>query len=63
MTKDPVCGKHVDENGAQATAIYKGALYAFCGQFCKASFNRDPEVYTEEREGVAQYNGENQRTF
>jgi YHS domain-containing protein len=50
MAKDPVCGMHVDEEKAAATAEYKGQTYYFCAPGCKAAFERDPEKYLEDGE-------------
>jgi P-type Cu+ transporter len=47
MTKDPVCGKQVDENKAPATSSYQGKKYSFCGQECKNKFDQQPQNYTQ----------------
>jgi P-type Cu+ transporter len=47
MTKDPVCGKQVDENKAPATTPYQGKKYSFCGQECKDKFDQQPQNYTQ----------------
>jgi Cu+-exporting ATPase len=47
MTKDPVCGKQVDENKAPATTSYQGQKYSFCGQDCKNKFDQQPQNYTQ----------------
>jgi YHS domain-containing protein len=45
MAKDPVCGMNVDESRAAATATYRGQMYYFCSQGCKATFEMAPEKY------------------
>lgn len=45
MTKDPVCGKSVDEKTAPATSTFEGRNYAFCSHTCKDKFDRSPEQY------------------
>jgi Cu+-exporting ATPase len=47
MTKDPVCGKQVDENRAPATTMYQGKKYSFCGQDCKNKFDQQPQHYSQ----------------
>jgi Cu+-exporting ATPase len=47
MTKDPVCGKQVDENKAPATTSYQSKKYSFCGQDCKNKFDQQPQNYTQ----------------
>jgi len=47
MTKDPVCGKQVDENKAPATSSYQGNKYSFCGQDCKNKFDQQPQQYSQ----------------
>jgi YHS domain-containing protein len=50
MTKDPVCGKQVDQNKAPATSSYQGQKYSFCGQDCKNKFDQQPERYAQPKE-------------
>lgn len=50
MSKDPVCGKQVDQNKAPATSSYGGEKYSFCGQDCKNKFDQQPERYAQSRE-------------
>jgi P-type Cu+ transporter len=45
MTRDPVCGKQVDQNKAPVTSNYQGQKYSFCGQECKDKFDRNPQQY------------------
>ena len=45
MTKDPVCGRQVDEKTATAKINYKGREYQFCSQDCKRQFDQHPESY------------------
>jgi YHS domain-containing protein len=47
MTKDPACGKQVDENKAAATTSYQGKKYSFCGQDCKNKFDQQPQRYAQ----------------
>ena len=47
MTKDPVCGKQIDENKAAATSSYQGKKYSFCGQDCKNKFDQQPQQYAQ----------------
>lgn len=42
--RDPVCGKLVTEETAQAETQYQGKRYLFCSRGCKAAFERDPET-------------------
>jgi Cu+-exporting ATPase len=48
MAKDPVCGMHVDETGAQIMSDHEGKTYYFCCAGCKRSFDESPEKYLEE---------------
>lgn len=43
-TKDPVCGRCVDQTKA-AASIYAGRMYYFCSAFCRNKFERAPERY------------------
>ncbi len=45
MAKDPVCGMHVDEKNAAATATQLGKTYYFCAVGCKSAFEKNPEKY------------------
>ena len=47
MTKDPVCGRQVDEKTATAKINYKGREYQFCSQDCKRQFDQRPESYVQ----------------
>ena len=47
MTKDPVCGKQVDESKAPATSSHQGKKYSFCGQECKNKFDQHPQQYAQ----------------
>jgi len=47
MPTDPVCGMHVDDHKAAATADYQGKTYYFCSSGCHESFSRDPAKYAE----------------
>jgi len=50
MTKDPVCGKQVDQNKALATSSHNGQKYSFCGQECKNKFDQQPERYIHSKQ-------------
>ncbi len=50
MTKDPVCGKEVDQDKAPATSSYNGRKYNFCGPDCKNKFDQQPERYVQSRQ-------------
>jgi YHS domain-containing protein len=51
MLKDPVCGKEVTYETAQARSEYHGQTYYFDSLDCKEQFDRDPEKYvSQERE-------------
>jgi YHS domain-containing protein len=43
MSIDPVCGKHVEEDGAE-TLDYKRRTYFFCSSRCKGRFERRAEL-------------------
>jgi Cu+-exporting ATPase len=45
QVKDPVCGMMIEQSEAVATSQYQGTTYYFCGQDCKAKFDRAPEQY------------------
>ncbi len=47
MTKDPVCGKQLDESKASATSSHQGKKYSFCGQECKNKFDQHPQQYAQ----------------
>jgi len=59
MTKDPVCGRQVDEKTATAKLNYKGREYQFCSQDCKRQFDQHPESYVQRqtRSGPLQTEG------
>ena len=44
LMRDPVCGKLVTEETAQAVAEYQGQRYLFCSRGCRVAFEREPEV-------------------
>ena len=46
MARDPVCGMEVNEETATNTSEYEGTKYYFCCGGCKATFDRDPEKFT-----------------
>jgi YHS domain-containing protein len=45
MTKDPVCGMEMDEKRAKATSTYDGKTYYFCGDGCRAAFEKEPQKF------------------
>jgi YHS domain-containing protein len=45
MTKDPVCGMHVDEARPGATAEYRDHVLYFCSTDCRAEFQSDPAAW------------------
>ena len=54
MTKDPVCGMAVNEEGARETAQHKGETYYFCSADCKRTFQQHPEKYVPQQPQRAQ---------
>ncbi len=46
---DPICGMQVDKTGAKATSEYKNKTYYFCAKGCKQQFDKNPEMYSEEK--------------
>ncbi len=44
---DPVCGMHVETEGAQLVSEYDGRTYYFCGKGCKLDFDEDPKRYLD----------------
>jgi YHS domain-containing protein len=49
MTKDPVCGKQVDEKNAP-TSTYQGKQYSFCGEQDKQKFDGNPQQYAKSQQ-------------
>jgi len=49
MPTDPVCGMHVDEHKAAATAVYLGKTYFFCSSGCHEAFSREPTKFADPR--------------
>jgi YHS domain-containing protein len=56
LPKDPVCRMEVslshtpwafDGNGAKYKSTYKGAVYRFCSDDCKARFDKNPTKYVK----------------
>jgi YHS domain-containing protein len=43
-TKDPVCGRGVDQTKA-AASVYGGRMYYFCSVSCRNKFEKAPERY------------------
>lgn len=50
MAKDPVCGMQVDETAPAGKSEYKGKNYYFCSPGCKASFDKEPEKYAQQKD-------------
>ncbi len=46
MTKDPICGRDVDDKKPPATSSSHGQCYVFCGNDCKEKFDRNPVLYS-----------------
>ncbi len=44
---DPICKMEVDIETADLYSDYKGKRYYFCNQYCKDTFEADPEKYEE----------------
>lgn len=45
MSKDPVCAMEVDEKRAKVTSTYDGKTFYFCGDECRAAFEKEPQKY------------------
>lgn len=45
VTVDPICEMEVTAESAADTAFYKGKVYGFCSEDCKAKFAAEPEKY------------------
>jgi YHS domain-containing protein len=45
MAIDPVCGMDVNEDNPPAKTQYDGAIYYFCSETCRTTFEEDPEEY------------------
>lgn len=43
--KDVVCGMEIDLDSAAGKSEYQGKTYYFCGQGCKAAFDKEPGRY------------------
>ena len=41
---DPVCGMQIDPAKATNKTEYKGKTYYFCSDYCKKSFDANPEA-------------------
>ncbi|MBN2230315.1 MAG: heavy metal translocating P-type ATPase, partial [Candidatus Thorarchaeota archaeon] len=44
---DPICKMTVDISNTELVSEYKGKRYYFCAQYCKDTFDTDPEQYEE----------------
>lgn len=45
-TEDPIC-KMQTADFLKDTVIYKGKIYGFCSDHCKAEFKKNPEKYVK----------------
>ncbi len=44
MVTDPVCGMQIDPAKAGGKSEYKGTTYYFCSDYCKKTFDANPEA-------------------
>jgi Cu+-exporting ATPase len=51
MTRDPVCGRPVNENQAAYTSEYAGRIYSFCSEHCWQQFEENPDLYAAQQRG------------
>jgi YHS domain-containing protein len=49
MTKDPICGRQIDENTVISKTNYQGREYRFCSQDCKRKFDQHPDRYIQQQ--------------
>jgi YHS domain-containing protein len=49
MTKDPVCGRQINESTVTTRGNYQGRDYQFCSQDCKRQFDQHPERYAQQQ--------------
>lgn len=47
MIIDPVCGMHIDPEGAPASFVWKEHTFYFCSDECMQEFQSDPERYVQ----------------
>jgi len=47
---DPVCGMPVEVEHAAAMKRYKGTIFYFCSDKCRAAFARNPRKYVKKEE-------------
>jgi Cu+-exporting ATPase len=45
---DPICKMDVEKATATLTSEYQGKMFYFCAQYCKDTFEADPEKYKDE---------------
>lgn len=45
MSKDPVCGRNVQDIDGSIRSVHGGQTYHFCSEKCKQEFERDPASY------------------
>jgi Cu+-exporting ATPase len=53
MTKDPVCGREIEQQTARAKTNHQGRDYLFCSDSCKMQFDQHPERYTQQQKSQA----------
>ncbi|MBI4347129.1 MAG: YHS domain-containing protein [Elusimicrobia bacterium] len=53
--KDPVCGMDVDVAPGSPRSTFQGAIFVFCSDACKRSFDADPARYTGATHGRAHH--------
>jgi Cu+-exporting ATPase len=51
MTKDPACGKMIEQSGAAESSEYEGIRYYFCSERCREAFTRNPAAYVAHPDG------------
>jgi Cu+-exporting ATPase len=51
VAEDPICKMKVEKATADLFSDYKGKRYYFCNQYCKDTFEENPEQYEEKESG------------
>lgn len=49
LAKDPVCGRHINEQQAAAKHEYQDETFYFCSPGCLQQFARNPSRYADQR--------------
>ncbi len=57
MTKDPVCGKEVDQRTAKSKVNHQGQEFLFCSDSCRQKFDLNPERYAQRQAPQQQQHG------